>query len=160
MDLQPSGQTAYITGGAQGIGAPLAARLASEGVRVAVTDIDGAQLHASAADWRSDAEESVLIEADLCSADEVANVVQQALDGLGSVPDLLVNNVGLAISRSFRRHRRRTLGGKLPAELHELRAHQPAAAASNGRNAVAARWSTPPPTSPSSPSRCPRTTAP
>lgn len=101
MDLQLGGQTAYITGGAQGIGAALAARLASEGVRVAVADIDTEQLRASAADWSSDPGEPVLITADLSSADGVAEAVQQAIDGLGSVPDLLVNNVGVAISRAF-----------------------------------------------------------
>jgi NAD(P)-dependent dehydrogenase (short-subunit alcohol dehydrogenase family) len=101
MDLELAGKRAYITGGAQGIGAAIATRLAAEGVRVAVADMAGDELRTHSEEWQSQAGEPVLIESDLSTAAGVAQATQAAVDGLGGYPDILINNVGVAISRNF-----------------------------------------------------------
>jgi len=101
MDLQLAGRTAYITGGAQGIGAAIATLLVAEGVRVAVADLDAEKLESNRAQWSTAAGEPVLIHADLATADGAAAAVRAAVKGLGQVPQVLVNNVGVAVPRPF-----------------------------------------------------------
>jgi NAD(P)-dependent dehydrogenase (short-subunit alcohol dehydrogenase family) len=101
MDLRLAGKTAYITGGAHGIGAAIADRLCAEGVRVAVADADGAALRANGPRWSSDAGPAVLAEGDLSTAGGVNRAVEAVLEGFGGAPDILVNNVGICVSREF-----------------------------------------------------------
>ncbi len=101
MDLRLAGKSAYITGGAQGIGAAIASRLAEEGVRVAVADLSASDLEQGSKTWAGAGGPPVLIETDLSTADGVAAGVDGALSGLGTVPDIVVNNVGVAVSRAF-----------------------------------------------------------
>lgn len=101
MDLQLSGKTAYITGGANGIGASIADLLSAEGVRVAVADADGATLKDCAERWTADGRSPVLIDTDLSTAEGVAAAVDGVLTGFGRAPDIVVNNVALCISRDF-----------------------------------------------------------
>lgn len=101
MDLKLEGRTAYVTGGAQGIGAAIAARLAGEGVRVAIADLSAEDLSRNRAAWMAGKTEPVLIEVDLSTAEGTKQGVESAIAGLGGVPDILVNNVGVAVSRAF-----------------------------------------------------------
>ena len=101
MDLGLGGRTAYVTGGANGIGAAIATRLAHEGVHVAVADQDADALKKAATEWAGPAE-PVLIEADLSTGTGVAAATDAMLDGFaGREPDILINNVALCISREF-----------------------------------------------------------
>ena len=101
MDLRLDGKTAYITGGATGIGASIADRLSAEGVRIAVADRDGATLKEASRRWGASGD-PVLIEADLSTAAGVARACESVLDGFeGRAPDILVNNVASCISREF-----------------------------------------------------------
>ncbi|WP_280401420.1 SDR family NAD(P)-dependent oxidoreductase [Nocardia carnea] len=100
MDLKIAGKTAYISGGAHGIGAAITARLSDEGVRVAVSDYDGAALEANAGSWKS-AGNPILVEADLSTATGVDSALSEVERGLGAVPDIVVNNVGMCISRDL-----------------------------------------------------------
>lgn len=101
MDLQLAGKTAYITGGAQGIGAAIAHRLAAEGVRVSVVDRDEDTLHEQVERFRSAGGEAVLVSADLSTAEGCEQAVNDAIAGLGGTPDIVVNNVGVAVSKAF-----------------------------------------------------------
>jgi NAD(P)-dependent dehydrogenase (short-subunit alcohol dehydrogenase family) len=101
VDLELGGKAAYITGGAQGIGAAIAARLATEDVRVAIADISAKDLEHNRAAWCAGAREPVLIEVDLSTVNGVTHAVDAAIQGLGQVPDILINNVGVAVSRAF-----------------------------------------------------------
>ena len=101
MDLNLAGRTAYVTGGAQGIGAAIADVLVSEGVRVAVSDLDGDLLRSRAADWTTPSGDAVLIEADLSVAEQVERAAAEASASLGTTPDILVNNVGVAPNKAF-----------------------------------------------------------
>jgi 2-hydroxycyclohexanecarboxyl-CoA dehydrogenase len=77
-----------VTGGASGIGAATCRRLAAEGARVAVTDVDleGARAVAGELDGAA-------VELDVTSTDSVRAAVQDTEAELGPV-DVLVNNAG------------------------------------------------------------------
>ena len=81
-------RTAIVTGGASGIGAATCRRLAAEGARVAVTDmnLDGATSVAGEIDGRA-------YELDVRSSDSVATAVSAVEEEIGPV-DVLVNNAG------------------------------------------------------------------
>jgi 2-hydroxycyclohexanecarboxyl-CoA dehydrogenase len=82
--MRLEGKTALVTGGAGGIGAATCRRLAAEGARVAVSDLDldGARELASEIDGDA-------YELDVTNADQVASVVS----AIGQI-DVLVNNAG------------------------------------------------------------------
>jgi 2-hydroxycyclohexanecarboxyl-CoA dehydrogenase len=77
-----------VTGGASGIGAATSRRLAAEGARVAVTDVnlDGARAVAAEV-------EGAAFELDVRSTDSIAAAVSAAESELGPL-DILVNNAG------------------------------------------------------------------
>jgi NAD(P)-dependent dehydrogenase (short-subunit alcohol dehydrogenase family) len=85
MELGLGGRTAYVTGGARGLGAAIAEELAAEGVRVLVADI----------------EPTVGIVADLSTREGAEGAARRVLELLGGPPDILVNNVGVAFQRPF-----------------------------------------------------------
>jgi 2-hydroxycyclohexanecarboxyl-CoA dehydrogenase len=86
--MRLEGRTALVTGGGSGIGAATCARLAAEGARVAVTDInlDGARKVAEEIGGHA-------YELDVRSDDSIAEAVQAVESELGPV-DALVNNAG------------------------------------------------------------------
>jgi NAD(P)-dependent dehydrogenase (short-subunit alcohol dehydrogenase family) len=94
MELR--GAAALVTGGAAGIGRAVAQRLAAEGARVAVADVDEDKGRATVAELGADA---VLLHADLSLEADVRRTVERAVAELGGL-DVLVNNAGGA-SQSF-----------------------------------------------------------
>jgi 2-hydroxycyclohexanecarboxyl-CoA dehydrogenase len=86
--LRLAERTALVTGGASGIGAATCRRLAAEGARVAVTDLnlEGAQAVA-------DEVEGAAFELDVRSTASIAAAVSAAESELGPL-DILVNNAG------------------------------------------------------------------
>jgi NAD(P)-dependent dehydrogenase (short-subunit alcohol dehydrogenase family) len=91
MDLQLAGKSAYVTGGAGGIGLAIAAALAGEGVTVAISDHDEDALQAAAATLSG--ADHVRVTADLATSQGVSAANTAVQERLG-IPDLLVNNVG------------------------------------------------------------------
>ncbi len=87
-----NGRTAVVTGGARGIGAATAARLADEGAVVAVLDLDEAQAAATAVDLPGSG--SLGIGCDVTDPGSVDAAVQRVADELGG-PHVLVNNAGI-----------------------------------------------------------------
>jgi 2-hydroxycyclohexanecarboxyl-CoA dehydrogenase len=82
------GRTALVTGGTGGIGAATCRRLAAEGARVAVSDLDGERARELAAEL-----DGVGLELDVRSTASVRAAVEAAESGLGPI-DAVINNAG------------------------------------------------------------------
>jgi len=94
MDLGLRGKTALVTGGSRGIGRAIARGLAAEGARVAICARTEAGLaEAAAAIEAETGARPVTIAGDLARLEEVARVVDAAVERLGGL-DILVNNAG------------------------------------------------------------------
>jgi 2-hydroxycyclohexanecarboxyl-CoA dehydrogenase len=86
--MRLEGRVALVTGGASGIGAATCRRLAGEGARVAVTDMNAAGAGDVAAEVNG-----MPYELDVRSLDSIAAAVAATEDELGPI-DVLVNNAG------------------------------------------------------------------
>jgi 2-hydroxycyclohexanecarboxyl-CoA dehydrogenase len=86
--MRLEGRTALVTGGGSGIGAATCRRLAAEGARVAVTDLNLATAEEVASEIGGGA-----FELDVRSTDSVRGAVDAAQSELGPL-DVLVNNAG------------------------------------------------------------------
>lgn len=88
------GKTIIVTGAAGGIGRATAARLASEGARLALVDLPGAPLADTESLVARAGGQAVSIPADVTRSAEVARYVAAAVERLGGV-DGLFNNAGV-----------------------------------------------------------------
>lgn len=86
-----TGQVAVVTGGAKGIGQGIVVRLAREGMRVVVADIDEASLAATEAPLRSLGVDLMTFVGDLSQPDVIQRLFERTTTEYGAV-DLLVNN--------------------------------------------------------------------
>jgi 3-oxoacyl-[acyl-carrier protein] reductase len=87
-------RTAIVTGGARGIGAAIARRLASDGLQVAVLDLDESGAKATAAAIVEAGGKAIGIAADVADEDAVRAAVDQVARELGA-PTVVVNNAGV-----------------------------------------------------------------
>ncbi|KZX55393.1 3-oxoacyl-ACP reductase [Erythrobacter sp. HI00D59] len=87
-----AGRVAIVTGAASGMGRATARLFASEGARVAMTDIDATACAALAAECGNGAKAYAL---DVADKDAIARVVAQIAADFGGV-DILVNNAGVS----------------------------------------------------------------
>src|SRR3954451_5572042 len=87
-------RVAIVTGGARGIGAAIAKRLAADGMAVGVVDlVEEATADTVAAITEADGR-ALGVGADVADRDAVERAVQAVADGLGA-PTVLVNNAGI-----------------------------------------------------------------
>ncbi len=96
-----TGKVALVTGGARGIGAAIAKRLAADGASVAITytkSADAANAIVSAIE--KEGSKGIAIQADASDAAAAKNAVEQTVRQLGRL-DILVNNAGTAIPKPF-----------------------------------------------------------
>jgi NAD(P)-dependent dehydrogenase (short-subunit alcohol dehydrogenase family) len=84
------GKVAVVTGGASGIGRATCERLASEGAKVVVVDLDEAGGKALAASF-----DGLFVKADVTSASEVEAMYQAAVSEYGGI-DICFNNAGIS----------------------------------------------------------------
>lgn len=88
-------QVAIVTGAAQGMGAAIAGRLAAEGAKVVVSDINLQKVTAVAERINDGANDSALaMKTDVTKEDEVAKMIEMAIEHYGTVT-VLVNNAGI-----------------------------------------------------------------
>jgi NAD(P)-dependent dehydrogenase (short-subunit alcohol dehydrogenase family) len=84
------GRVAVITGGASGIGLASVRRLADEGARIVIGDLDPASGEAAAAEV-----DGIFVKTDVTSADDVATMFRTAKETYGSI-DIAFNNAGIS----------------------------------------------------------------
>lgn len=89
-----NGATAIVTGAGRGFGRAIALRFAAEGAAVTVTARTRSQIDSTAAEIRAAGGRALAIPGDVTRREDVARVVQAALEAFGPVT-VLVSNAGL-----------------------------------------------------------------
>lgn len=88
------GRVAVVTGAASGIGYATAARLAQEGMRVVLADVERAALEAAVAKLEGAGHEVLGVPTDVSSWDELQALADRTLDAYGQV-NVVHNNAGV-----------------------------------------------------------------
>src|SRR6266849_6100256 len=88
------GRVAFVTGAGRGIGAATALRMAEEGARVALADLDMEGCAQVAREIEKLGSEALALLCDVSSADAVQQAVDHAAKQFGRL-DILVNNAGI-----------------------------------------------------------------
>ena len=94
------GKVAIVTGGASGMGRAQAVRLAAEGARVAILDIDrkGAEETRALASRAHD--DVIALETDVTDAAQIERSLEEVRERFGP-PDLLFNNAGTVLVKAY-----------------------------------------------------------
>jgi 3-oxoacyl-[acyl-carrier protein] reductase len=96
-----TGQTAVITGGAQGLGYAIAQRFISEGARVVIGDLDPTATEA-AAQRLGGPEVAAAVRCDVTDGADVQALVGAAVERFGAL-DVMVNNAGITRDATLRK---------------------------------------------------------
>ena len=87
-------RVAFVTGAGRGIGAATATRLAEEGARVVLADIDTDNCKQVAAELERQNAQALVVSCNVTDKASVEAAIQQAVDHFGRL-DILVNNAGV-----------------------------------------------------------------
>ncbi|SFN43396.1 SDR family NAD(P)-dependent oxidoreductase [Variovorax sp. OV329] len=93
MNRKLEGKVAIITGSGRGIGRGVALKLASEGARIVINDLDAGPAEEVVAEIKQAGGEAVACVGNVTAADFGDRVVKTALDSFGGL-DIIVNNAG------------------------------------------------------------------
>src|SRR5271163_2734131 len=96
-----TGQTAVVTGGAQGLGFAIAQRFVSEGARVVLGDVNLEATESAVAQLGGD-DVAVAVRCDVTSGADVDALVAAAVDRFGGL-DIMVNNAGITRDATMRK---------------------------------------------------------
>lgn len=97
-----AGRTAFVTGGASGIGLGIARRLVAQGANAVLADIRPDHIEAALAEFRDAQIDRVHgIELDVTDREAMAAAEAEAVERFGAV-DILVNNAGVGIEGPLR----------------------------------------------------------
>jgi 3-oxoacyl-[acyl-carrier protein] reductase len=88
------GRVAFVTGAGRGIGAATALRLAEDGARVILADIDPEGCKQVAADIEKAGSQALAVSCNVADREAVETAVQQGVERFGRL-DILVNNAGV-----------------------------------------------------------------
>ena len=95
-----AGKTAFITGGASGMGLAMARSFAGAGMNVAIADIEKTALQVVAEEFEESNATVITLEVDVSSPKSVANAASETQRTLGNV-HVLVNNAGVVAGGTF-----------------------------------------------------------
>src|ERR687884_1291567 len=93
-------RVALVTGAGSGIGRAVAEKLAKEGERVVVNDLNGETADEVAANIKESGGEAAPAPGDVSDAGAVQRIVEAAREAYGS-PEILVNNAGFGQQKRF-----------------------------------------------------------
>ncbi|MDD3998348.1 MAG: SDR family oxidoreductase [Sphaerochaetaceae bacterium] len=93
-------KVAIVTGGAMGIGRSVAIKLAEEGARVVIVDIDADALHKTETDITAHGNIAKGVKADIRDVQEIRRIVDMTVSEFGRI-DILVNVAGVMKSLPF-----------------------------------------------------------
>jgi 3-oxoacyl-[acyl-carrier protein] reductase len=96
-----TGQTAVITGGAQGLGFAIAQRFVAEGARVVLGDVNLEATESAATQLGGD-DVAAAVRCDVTSAADVDTLVAAAVERFGGL-DIMVNNAGITRDATMRK---------------------------------------------------------
>ena len=129
-----AGQRAIVTGGGAGIGEATCRRLAADGARVAVIDVDADAAHAVATAVGGTAHVC-----DVADASALQHVLDAAVDALGGVT-ILFNNAGYGVAKPLHRYTddewHRVVDVNLTATFTAMRTVAPIMRSSDGGSIV------------------------
>jgi len=94
-----SGKTAYVTGGARGIGKAVAIGLADHGADVAIVDIDTKEAENVVSLIRAKGRESMIIGCDVTKQADVQSMVDKIVADWGKI-DIAFNNAGICVNKA------------------------------------------------------------
>ena len=117
-------KVAIVTGAASGIGLATAMRLASEGCRVVIADLNGDKANDAATQVKqAGAPDAVGVACDVSKEDQVKDAVRTASEKFGRL-DVVVNNAGLMVFKPITEHTEEDWLKILHVDLLEIgRAH-------------------------------------
>lgn len=87
------GKVALVSGSGRGIGRAIALKLAGDGARVVINDIDPEPANATVSDIKAAGGQALACVGDVTAADFGERFVRSAVDGFGGL-DIIVNNAG------------------------------------------------------------------
>ncbi|MGH2343489.1 SDR family NAD(P)-dependent oxidoreductase [Segnochrobactraceae bacterium EtOH-i3] len=88
-----AGKVALVTGSGRGIGRAIALKLAADGARLVLNDLDAGPAEEVAAEVRAAGGEALICPGSVTAPDFAERLVGAAVEGFGSI-DILVNNAG------------------------------------------------------------------
>jgi NAD(P)-dependent dehydrogenase (short-subunit alcohol dehydrogenase family) len=91
------GRVAVVTGAASGIGLALSRRLAAEGMKLVLADVDGKRLEQARDELAAAGYEVIAAPTDVASAEAVDALARTTLDAFGAV-HVVANNAGVAVT--------------------------------------------------------------
>jgi meso-butanediol dehydrogenase/(S,S)-butanediol dehydrogenase/diacetyl reductase len=87
------GKSIIVTGGAQGLGEGIIRRLAEEGAKVVVADMNGEKAEAVAADLKKGGAEAIAVKVDVAERAQVKSMITATVKAFGAL-DVIFNNAG------------------------------------------------------------------
>lgn len=98
--MKLAGKAAIVTGAARGIGLACARRLAQDGARILLADIDQDRLEAAGAALAGEGLDVAVRVTDVAKTADLEDLVQDAVGRFGRL-DIMVNNAGIAVTQDF-----------------------------------------------------------